>query len=79
MTTTSTRARTHDHLLSAARLGADVARADLAGSPQHASSAMASWRRLRRHADRDTRALLRIAFDTGYGQEMRLSEPVTQM
>lgn len=75
MSTTAPRTRTRAHLLSAARLGADVARADLLGSPTQASSAMVSWRRLRRHADRDTRALLRMAFDTGYGRQM--SDAVT--
>jgi hypothetical protein len=79
MTTTSTRIRTQNQLLSASRLGGDVARADLAGSPQHATSAMASWRRLRRYSDRDTRALLRIAFDASYGLQMQLSEPHAQI
>ena len=58
-------------LLRAARLGAEVARADLDDTPGKAATAMASWRRLRRYADRDTRSLLRIAFDTGYGRQMQ--------
>ena len=58
-------------LLSAARLGSEVARADLAGHPESATGAYASWRRLRRYADQDTRALLRMAFDTGYGQTVQ--------
>lgn len=71
MSTPSTRSQ----LLRAASLGATVAQADLSGSPQQASAAMASWRRLRRYADRDTRALLRMAFDTGYGQRMSARVP----
>lgn len=62
---------TKSGLLSAARLGRDVAHADLAGRPADALPALASWRRLRRYAHRDTRALLRIAFDTGYGQAVQ--------
>ncbi len=69
MSTTHARARTRTQLLSAARIGADVARADLDGAPEAAATAMAAWRRLRRRADRDSRALLRIAFDTGYGRQ----------
>jgi hypothetical protein len=68
--TSLSRARTQTHLLRAARLGAAVARADLAGIPDQAAVHMASWRRLRRYADRDTRAMLRVAFDTGYGLQM---------
>lgn len=66
---------TRSLLLRAARLGGDVAHADLHADPAAASAAMASWRRLRRHADRDTRALLRMAFDTGYGQRMSAGAP----
>ena len=58
-------------LLEAARLGGNVARADLTGRPQDAAPAYASWRRLRRRASLDTRQLLRVAFDTGYGQQMQ--------
>lgn len=60
-------------LLEAARLGATVARADLTGRPQDATSSYASWRRLRRRATTDTRQLLRVAFDTGYGRAMQTS------
>lgn len=66
MTTRTTRVR----LLHAAALGAAVAAADQHSDPAAASAALASWRRLRRYADRDARALLRIAFDTGYGRAM---------
>ncbi|MGZ6792255.1 MAG: hypothetical protein ACXVFV_04830 [Mycobacteriales bacterium] len=66
MTTSTARVR----LLRAAALGAAVAAADRQHDPAAASAALASWRRLRRYADRDSRALLRIAFDTGYGQAM---------
>ena len=55
-------------LLEAHRLGAAVARADLAGRPDDAAPVYASWRRLRRRTDRQSRQLLRVAFDTGYGQ-----------
>jgi hypothetical protein len=68
--TSPSRARTQIHLLRAAQLGAAVARADVAGTPDQASFHMGSWRRLRRYADRDTRAMLRVAFDTGYGRQM---------
>ena len=60
-------------LLEAANLGATVARADLTGRPQDATSSYASWRRLRRRATTDTRRVLRVAFDTGYGQTMQSS------
>lgn len=59
---------TRTQLLEAARLGGAVAAADLAGRPGDAAPAYASWRRLRRRADRRARQLLRVAFDTGYGQ-----------
>jgi hypothetical protein len=69
---------TRSSLLEAARLGAAVAAADLAGRPDDAAPAYASWRRLRRRADRRARQLLRVAFDTGYGQARAQSpsEPV---
>ena len=57
-------------LLEAAELGATVATADLAGRPDDAAPSYASWRRLRRRAGRQSRQLLRVAFDTGYGQAM---------
>jgi hypothetical protein len=68
--TSHQRARTQTHLLRAAQIGAAVARADLAGSRDEAAAHMVGWRRLRRYADHDTRALLRVAFDTGYGRQM---------
>lgn len=58
-------------LLEAARLGADAAASDLSGRPEDASPAYASWRRLRRRAGRQSRQLLRVAFDTGYGRAMQ--------
>lgn len=58
-------------LLEVARLGAAVAAADLSGCPDGAAPAYASWRRLRRRAGRQSRQLLRVAFDTGYGQAMQ--------
>jgi hypothetical protein len=70
MTPSLSRARTQTHLLRAAQIGAAWARADLAGAPDEAAVHMTSWRRLRRYADRDTRAMLRVAFDTGYGRQM---------
>ena len=60
-------------LLEAARLGETVAHADLTGRPQDAAASYASWRRLRRRATTDTRQLLRVAFDTGYGRAMQTS------
>ncbi len=62
-----------NQLLEAARLGETVARADLTGRPQDASPSYTSWRRLRRRASTDTRQLLRVAFDTGYGRAMQTS------
>lgn len=58
-------------LLAAARLGASTAAADLTGTP--VPGTRASWRRLRRRTTTDGRALLRVAFDTGYGQTMQTS------
>lgn len=58
-------------LLEAARLGAGVAVADLAGAPRDAAAHHASWRRLRRRSGRQSRQLLRVAFDTGYGRAMQ--------
>lgn len=55
-------------LIEASRLGAAVAAADLTGRPEDAAAAFASWRRLRRRTGRQSRQLLRVAFDTGYGQ-----------
>lgn len=55
-------------LLEAARLGACLAAADLAGRPEDAADVFASWRRLRRRVTRQSRQLLRVAFDTGYGR-----------
>ena len=66
---------TRGQLLEAARLGAAVASADLAGRPDDAAPAYASWRRLRRRADRRARQLLRVAFDTGYGQARAAQHP----
>jgi hypothetical protein len=66
--TVSTRPATREQLLEAARLGASLAAADLAGSPVCARTAHASWRRLRRHHNGESRRVLRIAFDTGYGR-----------
>lgn len=63
-----TRPASREQLLEAARLGASVAAADLASSPACARTAYASWRRLRRHHNGESRRLLRIAFDTGYGR-----------
>ena len=60
-------------LLAAARLGAAVAAADLAGRPADAAPSYASWRRLRRRAPRQARQLLRVAFDTGYGRAVQAS------
>lgn len=57
-------------LLLAADLGGQAARADLADDTAAAASAFAAWRVLRRGADRQSRQLLRVAFDTGYGQAM---------
>jgi hypothetical protein len=71
--TSLSRARTQTHLLRAAQIGAAVARADRADLPSEAAAHMSSWRRLRRYADRDTRAMLRVAFDTGYGRQMSKS------
>jgi len=65
------RPATRGQLLEAARLGATVAAADLRGEPQAATSAYATWRRLRRRADGPARRLLRVAFDTGYGRGMQ--------
>ena len=62
---------TRGQLLEAARLGATVAASDLVGRPDDAGPTYASWRRLRRRADRQSRQLLRVAFDTGYGQAMQ--------
>ena len=67
---------TRSQLLEAARLGAAVADADLAGRPDAAAAAYASWRRLRRRVARQPRQLLRVAFDTGYGQAMQTALPV---
>lgn len=75
--TTPARPRTSPHpphrsaLLAAARLGATTATADLSGTP--APGTRASWRRLRRRTTTEGRALLRVAFDTGYGQAMQTS------
>ena len=66
---------TRGQLLEAARLGAAVAAADLADRPDDAASAYASWRRLRRRVGRQPRQLLRVAFDTGYGQAMQTAVP----
>jgi len=65
------RPATSGQLLEAARLGAAVAVADLSGHPSDAAPSYASWRRLRRRAGRQSRQLLRVAFDTGYGQAMQ--------
>ena len=62
---------TRGQLLEAARLGATVAASDLLGRPDAAGPTYASWRRLRRRAGRQSRQLLRVAFDTGYGQAMQ--------
>ncbi len=62
---------TRAQLLEAARLGAAVAQADLAGEPGTSAAAYASWRRLRRRSPRRPRQLLRVAFDTGYGRAMQ--------
>ncbi len=62
---------TRGQLLEAARLGATVATSDLLGRPDDAGPTYASWRRLRRRAGRQSRQLLRVAFDTGYGQAMQ--------
>jgi len=65
------RPATARQLLEAAQLGGAVATADLSGRPDDAAPSYASWRRLRRRAGRQSRQLLRVAFDTGYGQAMR--------
>lgn len=84
LTTSTARTRTHpprprrraralatrDALLQAAALGGDAARADLADDQTASTQAFAAWRVLRRRADRQSRQLLRVAFDTGYGQAM---------
>lgn len=84
LTTSTSRTRTHpprprrrapgiatrDALLQAAALGGDAARADLADDPSASAQVFAAWRVLRRRADRQSRQLLRVAFDTGYGQAM---------
>jgi hypothetical protein len=57
-------------LLLAARLGGDAARADLSGDEAAAATAFAASRQLRRRTDRQSRQMLRVAFDTGYGQAM---------
>ena len=57
-------------LLEAARLGRAVAAADRHGRPEDAASAFTAWRRLRGRTTRQPRQLLRVALDTGYGQEM---------
>ena len=64
------RLATRDALLQAAALGGDAARADVADDPSASAEAFAAWRVLRRRADRQSRQLLRVAFDTGYGQAM---------
>ena len=71
--TPARRGVTRAQLLRAARLGAAVARADLAGRPADAAPAYASWRRLRRRLPREPRQLLRVAFDTGYGRAVHAS------
>ena len=65
------RALHRSQLLTAVRLGATTAQADLTGEP--APGTRARWRRLRRRSTTDGRALLRVAFDTGYGQAMQTS------
>lgn len=62
------RPATRDQLLRAAALGAAAATADLSGEVARARQAYAAWRGLRRHTGRDTRRMLRVAFDTGYGR-----------
>lgn len=66
------RARTTSRsaLLQAAALGGDAARADLAGDSAAAAIAFSAWRQLRRRTGRQSRQMLRVAFDTGYGQAM---------
>lgn len=65
-----TQTTTRSGLLEAAAIGGAVARADLAGDAAAAAEAFTAWRQLRRRTNRQSRQLLRVAFDTGYGQAM---------
>ena len=71
------RTATAAQLLRAAQLGGAVAAADLAGHPEQAAPAYASWRRLRRRLPRESRQLLRVAFDAGYGRAVQASGALT--
>jgi hypothetical protein len=73
---TRTRPVTRAQLLRAAALGTRTATADLQGSPEQARAAVRTWQRLRRSVDAgQPRALLGVAYDTGYGRGMSAGLP----